>query len=183
MKLPVVHTLDEVRALLAEHGTLYMRWGNPRRERGDFRSRNHSTGAFEPGMSVVPIRADMSNATIWGALIEYEFCLAKGCVGYLATGTVVGRGSDGEHCIGSVVPVARIGPALTIQYGNAFYHQLRMAAAEDRAWTVERLARMTDAIAIRQSHEEIAHYDAILAAADVEEIFSIENRWRRGLSR
>lgn len=115
--MKTITTLKSLATLIDEMGVVFVRWskGYAADKKGGFRSKNHATGAWEPGLSVQTLdREDAAKgeAWLWRLLLDYQALAWHGARPYLCTGEVVGRGSDGEDCITDVVQVAALAKAL-----------------------------------------------------------------------
>lgn len=88
-------TLADIRKA-GEGKELFVRWsrGPESDAQMNWTSTNYQTGYQEYGLSVVRLDTDSSDYDMYYALAEYRFLTHPVC--YILTGTVVGRGSDGE---------------------------------------------------------------------------------------
>ena len=105
--MTTLRTLDQVIAVVEDHAArgvpVFVRWssGPARDRRMGGVSRNHVTGRVECGLSVNGLLSDVlpnDRGHIAARLIEYRAFSAGSA--WLLTGTVAGRGSDNEPCLG-----------------------------------------------------------------------------------
>ena len=106
---PRIKTWEELKALIASEGQVYVRWSrSPRLDARRGYSYNHAGMSREPGLSVQTIAKDDmdhfdGDLRISLLLLDYRFC---GPVCSLWTGEVVGHGGDNEDVI---TPTACLG--------------------------------------------------------------------------
>ena len=150
--LNTINTLLEVKALLEERGTVFVRWSNGPAEdaRYGWVSRNHQTGAVEPGLSVDTIHAHYSDHQILRAITQYRFIGGPVC--YLLTGEINGKGSDREDTLTACTPLALVGTALSCT-SIEDKHIVRLSGAVGCAQ--KRLVKVTDYYAIDSIQESI----------------------------
>lgn len=198
--MKTITTLKGLAELIDELGVVFVRWSNgfSADRKGGFRSRNHASGAWEPGLSVQTLTAAdaaKGEAWLWRLLLDYQALAWHGAKPYLCTGEVVGVGSDGEDCIAEVVQVARLHKTLWCPTVATVEAKHIAELEEEIASATARLQVLTDAVAIRQTEQRMERDRLAVAAMrggrrwydDVERAYRFkgmsvgphqENHWR-----
>ncbi|UNX54772.1 DUF6098 family protein [Georgenia sp. TF02-10] len=110
--LPRLHTLDEVAELQRAVGRVYLRYSaGPAADTGT--SRDKESGCVLPGLSTNPVTPEPwwdRPAREWVArqLCQYAHLATGSNVGWLLTGTEVGRGPDCEPLLADTTALAVI---------------------------------------------------------------------------
>lgn len=110
----------------------------------------------EAGLSACEINKDWEDWRIIRQLQEYVF-LGGTC--WLVTGDEIGLGGDNEPLLCNIEPIGKVSQKLLMLDWHRLYDEKVLAEL------VDRLSRMTDAIAIKLTKEEIAKLQSKLATA------------------
>lgn len=167
--MKTITTLKSLANLVNELGVVFVRWskGYAADKKGGFRSKNHATGAMECGLSVQTLTredAAKGEAWLWRLLLDYQAFAWHGAKPYLCTGTVVGRGSDGEDCITDVVQVAVVAKALWCPAVATVEAKQIAELEEEITHDAARLQRLTDPSAINATELRLERARLAVAA-------------------